>query len=87
MAAITALNLHLKPLVVDSMQSRMDQLTQELLSTECGDFITKDEWVAKSPDLNPMDYRVWAMMIPKVYEGVCHFDSAEKLRERLEEVW
>jgi hypothetical protein len=28
-------------------------------------FISKDEWLSSSPDLNPMDYSVWAILESK----------------------
>ena len=31
------------------------------------DFISKDEWPPNSPDLNPLDYSVWGLMLA-VYE-------------------
>ena len=33
--------------------------TQNWLQTNCPDFIAKDQWPPNSPDLNPLDYRVW----------------------------
>ena len=33
------------------------------LQTNCPDFIRKDQWPPSSPDLNPMDYRVWGAML------------------------
>jgi len=40
-----------------------------LISSEraahCPDFIDKDAWPPKSPDLNPLDYYVWGWMLDK----------------------
>ena len=36
--------------------------TIELLRRETPQFISPDMWPANSPDLNPMDYRIWGMM-------------------------
>ena len=35
--------------------------TVELLRRETPDFISPHMWPANSPDLNPMDYRIWGV--------------------------
>ena len=44
------------------------RLAQEWLSINCSDFVTKDEWPPNSPDLNPLDYHVWGMMLHRYQE-------------------
>ena len=39
---------------------------QQWLENECDDWITKDQWSAKSPDLNPLDYGIWGILTKKV---------------------
>ena len=33
----------------------------------CNDFITPDLWPPNSPDLNPVDYRIWGILQERVY--------------------
>jgi len=33
------------------------------------DFISSQEWIPHSPDLNPLDYSVWDILQEVVYEG------------------
>ena len=40
----------------------------ELLQRETPKFIHMDLWPPSSPDLNPVDYRIWSMMQDRVYQ-------------------
>jgi len=33
------------------------------LQANCPDFFTKDQWPPNSPDLNPLEYRMWCTML------------------------
>ena len=46
-----------------------EKLAQDFISTNCSEFIGKDEWPPNSPDLNPLDYHVWGAM-RKRYKAV-----------------
>jgi hypothetical protein len=35
---------------------------------EAPDFITPELWPPNSPDLNPVDYSVWSVMLEEVYQ-------------------
>ena len=59
--------------------------TVELLRRETPGFIGPDMWPANSPDLNPVDYRVWGVMQERVYRTPIR-DVAE-LRQRLVATW
>jgi len=48
------------------------------------DFIGPDFWPPNSPDLNPLDYKVWSIMQHRVYE--CRMNSIDELKQRLVEV-
>jgi len=37
---------------------------------ETPDFITPALWPANSPDLNPVDYQIWAKLQERVYPGL-----------------
>ena len=49
----------------DSAPGHKANETQEWLSEECPDFISRDKWPSNSPDLNPMDYSVWSILEEK----------------------
>jgi len=42
-------------------------------------------WQANSPDLNPVDYRVWDMLQQRVY--VVRIRNTDELRKRLVAIW
>ena len=44
----------------DSAPAHSANLTQNWLRTKNIDFIDKNEWPPSSPDLNPLDYSIWA---------------------------
>ena len=45
------------------------------------DFITKDEWPASSPDLNPLDYAIWSILEVEV-NAEAH-DSVDLLKDAI----
>lgn len=59
--------------------------TQDWLSNNVPDFIRKDQWPARSPDLNPLDYCIWAVL----EERVCRapHPNVNSLRQALIEAW
>lgn len=59
--------------------------TVQLLQRETPDFIPPELWPPNSPDLNPVDYKIWGMMQERVYQTKMH-DVAE-LKQRLIDVW
>ena len=42
-------------------------------------------WPTNSPDLNPVDYQMWAVMQRHVYQRKIH--TIDELKQRLIEVW
>jgi len=58
--------------------------TTKLLQQETPDFIGPNLWPPNSPDLNPVDYKVWGVMQQRVYE--CRINSDDELKQRLVEV-
>jgi len=40
---------------------------KKLLQCETPDFTTPDPWPTNSPDLNPVDYRIWTVLQERVY--------------------
>ena len=58
----------------------------EVLRQETPDFISPDLWPTNSPDLNPVDYQIWADMHQRgVYQREIH--TNDELKQRLIEVW
>jgi len=41
------------------------KLAQNWIATNCSDFIGNVEWPPDSPDLNPLDYHVWGVMLER----------------------
>lgn len=59
--------------------------TVVLLQQEAPDFIEPTMWPANSPDLNPVDYKVWGWMQDRVYQQP--ISDINQLKERLLQVW
>jgi len=52
----------------DSAPAHRARDTIALLPRETQDFISPDQWPPNSPDMNPVDYKIWAVMQQRVYE-------------------
>ena len=51
----------------------------------CNDrMIALDLWPPNSPDLNPVDYKIWGIIQQRVYE--CRLNNVEELKQRLVDV-
>jgi len=59
--------------------------TVQLLTTETPDFIPPNLWPPNSPDLNPVDYKIWGIMQEKVYRTKIR--NIEELRVRIVNAW
>ena len=46
----------------DSAPAHRARDTIQLLQQETPDFIGRDLWPPNSPDLNPLDYKIWGVM-------------------------
>jgi len=69
----------------DSGPSHLARETVALLSAETPDFISPQDWLPNSPDLNPVDYAIWGILQERVYRfQICDVDD---LKERLIEEW
>jgi len=64
----------------DSASAHRAHETIKLLQWETPAFISPDLWPPNSPDLNPVDYRIWGVMQDWVYQK-----KSEK-RERVDRV-
>jgi len=47
----------------DSAQAHRVRDTTDLLAKETPDFISTTSWPPNSPDLNPVEYKIWSIMI------------------------
>jgi len=54
-----------------------------LMSRDVPDFISPEQWPPKSPDINLVDYKIWATMQQRVYQT----DSNIELRQCQLNVW
>jgi len=53
----------------DIAASHRAKATQNFLWDNSPVFISSQEWTPHSPDLNPLDYSVWDILLELVYEG------------------
>ena len=74
----------------DSAPAHASTVTQDFLKKNLGElginFITKDMWPPSSPEINPLDFGVWAKLKHAVqgHDGVA---DVSVLREQIEEKW
>jgi hypothetical protein len=74
--------------VQDSAPSHGSRSTQDFLTEQTPSFIPADAWPPNSPDLNPLDYHVWAELKERVYAGRSDaFGSLEELEAAAKEAW
>ena len=57
----------------------------EFLCRETPGFIGPEFWPANSPDLNPVDYRIWGLMQECVYQSP--IQDVDDLKQQLISVW
>jgi hypothetical protein len=56
-----------------------------MLTEETPSFITPLLWPPNSPDLNPVDYKIWGILQERVYKT--RIRDVNHLRQRLIEEW
>jgi len=56
-----------------------------IVAADTPDFISPTLWPLNSPDLNPVDYKICAVMQEKVYKQKIH--NIDELRECIVELW
>jgi len=59
--------------------------TVELLEKEVPHFISPSLWPPNSPDLNPLDYKIWSLVQERVY--LQPISNIDEMRERIVAVW
>ena len=71
----------------DGAPAHTAKKTVSFLTENCGEnFIKPNQWPPCSPDLNPIDYFVWAALQEKVYPGEKVRD-VEDLKQRILAAW
>ena len=71
----------------DGAPAHTARQTQMWLAANCPDFIRKDEWPPNSPDLNPMDFCVWGMMLAAYQKHRPKPTTKAELKVVLQEIW
>jgi len=71
----------------DSMPAHMAKLAQDWIATNCSEFIGKDEWPLNSPDLNPLDHRVWGAMLEHYKSFQPKLENIDELKKVLQLIW
>jgi inhibitor of nuclear factor kappa-B kinase subunit alpha len=69
----------------DSAPAHRARETVELLQHSTPGFISPLDWPPNSPDLNPVDYKIWSVLQERVYQGRIH--NVDHLKQRLVEEW
>ena len=64
----------------DSAPSHRAKMTIELLQNETPNFINPTLWSPNSPDLNPVDYRIWSILQERVYKT--KISNIEELKQQ-----
>jgi len=69
----------------DSAPAHRTCQTIKLMQWEMPAFKSPDLWPPNSPDLNPVDYKIWGVLQDLVYQK--KVKDVNELRQRLIEVW
>ena len=71
----------------DGAPAHTSRQSQEWLQENCPDFIKKDEWPPNSPDLNPLDFSVWGVMLGKYEHHAPKPTTVAELKIVLQNIW
>jgi len=69
----------------DSAPAHRARETIQLLTMETPEFIPPTLWPSNSPDLNPVDYKVWSVMQEKIYKK--QIKDIDELRALILTAW
>lgn len=69
----------------DSAPAHKARVNQDWLKTNVPNFITTTQWLSNSPDANPMDYSLWAILESKVRSK--KYTSLETLKKAIVREW
>jgi transposase len=79
------LNSRLKLILQDGATCHTALRTQDWLLRNVPDFIAKDQWPPRSPDLNPLDYSVWSILEDRACREP--HETIESLKAALRREW
>jgi len=71
----------------DGAPAHTSRLAQDWLGEHCPELISKDEWPPNSPDLNPLDYHVWGMMLQLYQRYQPKPTNTAELKVALQAIW
>jgi hypothetical protein len=71
----------------DGAPAHTSKQAQEWLKRNCPEFVSKDEWPPNSPDLNPLDFCVWGVMLDKYHKHSPKPSNVTELKTVLQEIW
>jgi len=69
----------------DGAPAQRARETVELLKVETPDFIPPNLWLPNSPDLNPVDYKIWGILQERVYKTSSK--DVDEPRRRIVDEW
>lgn len=69
----------------DSAPAHRARETVRFLEQATPAFIPPDLWPPNSPDLNPVDYKIWGTVQQRVYQSRVH--NVDELKQRLVNIW
>ena len=61
--------------------------THEWLAAHCPDFVNKDQWPPNSPDINPLDYCIWGLMLAAYKKQRPKPSNKDELKAVLQTIW
>ena len=71
----------------DGARAHTARSTVEWLRLNTPDFITPQQWPAKSPDLNVLDYSLWGILLAGVADNRPHIEDINQLKATLIDCW
>lgn len=71
----------------DGAPAHTARRAQDFIEQQHQDFIKKDDWPPNSPDLNPLDFYVWGVMLDKFQKHKPKPQSIPELKTLLNEIW
>jgi hypothetical protein len=71
----------------DGAPAHTARQTQDWLQQHASDFIGKDQWPPNSPDLNPLDYCVWGVMLDRYEKHTPKPTNVNELKVALQQIW
>ena len=71
----------------DGAPAHTSHLAQTWLQQQCRDLIGKAEWPPNSPDLNPLDFCVWGIMLERYERYSPRPRNISELKTALQVIW